>query len=288
MFLQNKAAPLLLQADDLIYDNRNNRVIARGNVEIYQDENVLFADEIVYDKTANTLSAVGNVRLKEADGAVVNAERLTLKANFRDRFVRSISALTQDDTRVAAANAYRRTTRRYEKGVVTTCKPCEADPDVPQAWRVKASRIIQDSDDHNFYYEDAIVEVYGIPVAWVPYFYTPDNTVQQRSGFMQPQYALHSGTTGYSLAIPYYYAASPNYDLTLTPTFAAQAGYLMEADWRQKLWNGAYEVKLYGSYDQQTSDFLSRKKLPRQRGDEGRLRAEQNLALRLECHYRER
>ena len=62
-----KAAPMLLQADDLIYDNRNNRVIARGNVEIYQDENVLLADEVVYDKTSNTLTAIGNVRLKEFD-----------------------------------------------------------------------------------------------------------------------------------------------------------------------------------------------------------------------------
>jgi LPS-assembly protein len=256
----NKAAPLLLQADDLIYDNRNNRVIARGNVEIYQDENVLFADEVVYDKNANTLSAVGNVRLKEADGAVVNAERLMLKANFRDGFVRSINALTQDDTHVAAANAYKKDRQTiYEKSVVTSCKPCEAHPDVPPAWRVKAARVIQDSDDHNFYYENATVEFYGIPVAWIPYFYTPDNTVQQRSGFLQPQYAVHSGTTGYSLAIPYYYAASPNYDLTLTPTFTTQAGYLMETDWRQKLWNGAYEVKLYGSYDQEASDFLNKK-----------------------------
>ena len=46
----NKSAPLVLQADDLIYDNRNNRVIARGNVEIYQDDNVLLADELIYDK----------------------------------------------------------------------------------------------------------------------------------------------------------------------------------------------------------------------------------------------
>ena len=60
----DKAAPLLLQADDLVYDNRNNRVIARGNVEIYYNDNVLLADEIVYDKSANTLSAVGNVRLE--------------------------------------------------------------------------------------------------------------------------------------------------------------------------------------------------------------------------------
>ncbi len=50
----DKASPLLLQADDLIYDNRNNRVIARGHVEIYYNDNVLLADEMIYDKSANT------------------------------------------------------------------------------------------------------------------------------------------------------------------------------------------------------------------------------------------
>ncbi len=252
----NKAAPLLLQADDLIYDNRNNRVIARGHVEIYQDENILFADEIIYDKTANTLSAIGNVRLKEADGSVVNAERLQLKADFRDGFVRSLTALTEDDTRVGAANAYKKDNQTvYEKGVLTTCKPCEANPDAAPAWRVKASRVVRNHDEHEFYFENAVFEAYGIPVAWVPYFYIPDNTSQQNSGFLAPQYSYHSSTTGYSFGIPYYYAASPNYDLTLTPTFTTQAGYLMEADWRQKLWNGAYEVKLYGSYDRTADNF---------------------------------
>jgi LPS-assembly protein len=252
----NKSAPLLLQADDLIYDNRNNRVIARGHVEIYQGENVLLADEVIYDKTANTLTAFGNVRVKDADGSVVNAERLTLTSDFRDGFVRSLHALTQDDTRVAAANAYRKGNQTvYEKGVVTSCKPCEEHPEQPPIWRVKSTKVIQDTNDHNFYYYDSTLELFGIPIAWVPYFYTPDNTVQQRSGFLQPSYAYHSSTTGYSLAIPYYYAASPNYDLTVTPEFTTQAGYLLQADWRQKLWNGAYEIKLYGAYDQNAPDF---------------------------------
>ncbi|MFZ0570793.1 MAG: LPS assembly protein LptD [Rhodomicrobium sp.] len=251
-----KAAPMLLQADDLIYDNRNNRVIARGNVEIYQDENVLLADEVVYDKTSNTLTAIGNVRLKESTGSVVNAERLTLKSNFRDGFVNSLHALTQDDTRIAAANAYKKDNRTvYEKTVVTSCKPCEEHPEQPPIWRVKATRVIQDNDEHNLYYENAQFEFYGLPVAWVPWFYTPDNTVQQRSGFLNPSYAYHSSTTGYSVAVPYYYAASPNYDLLVTPEFTTQAGYLLATDWRQKLWNGAYEIKLYGSYDQTANDF---------------------------------
>ncbi len=116
----DKSSPLLLQADDLVYDNRNNRVIARGNVEIYYNDNVLLADEVIYDKSVNTLTAMGNVRLKDSDGSVVNAERLTLSADFRDGFIRSLRALTQDDTRVAASNAYRKGDKTiFENGVVT-------------------------------------------------------------------------------------------------------------------------------------------------------------------------
>jgi LPS-assembly protein len=252
----DKTKPILLQADDLVYDNRNGRVIARGNVEIYQDEAVLLADEVVYDKTANTLTAIGNVRLRDPDGSITHAERLTLQRNLRDGFIRSLTSLTQDDTRIAASNAYRKNgqTTVYENGVATSCKPCEEHPEQPPVWRVKAARIIQDKVDQNIYYENAQFEIYGIPVAWVPYFYTPDPSVKQRSGFLAPQY-LHDTNLGYAVAIPYYYAISPNYDLTLTPEFTTSAGYLMRADWRQRLWNGAYEVKLAGAFNNNAQDF---------------------------------
>src|SRR5579883_2409374 len=67
----SKSTPMLLQADNLLYDNRNNRVIARGNVEIYYNDYILLADEVVYDKAANLLTANGNVRLRDPDGSVV-------------------------------------------------------------------------------------------------------------------------------------------------------------------------------------------------------------------------
>src|SRR5258706_1325452 len=252
----DQASQLLLQANDLVYDNRNNRVIARGNVEIYYGESVLLADEVVYDKTVNTLTAVGNVRLKDSDGSVINAEHLTLRIDFREGFIRSLRALTQEDTRIAATNAYRKDGQTvYENGVVTACKPCEAHPERPPIWRVKATRVIQDKADQNIYYENAVFEIYGIPVAWVPYFYTPDPSVKQRSGFLAPQYS-HSTSLGYTVAIPYYYALSPNYDLTLTPEFTTNAGILMQAEWRQRLWNGSYSVKLAGAYNDNAADFF--------------------------------
>ena len=37
----NPDAPMLLQADELIYDNKNNKVRAQGNVEVFYNKHTL-------------------------------------------------------------------------------------------------------------------------------------------------------------------------------------------------------------------------------------------------------
>ncbi len=86
----DRSQPMRLQGDQLIYDKAGNRVIARGNVEIYYNNYILTADEVVYDQSAGTLTAVGNVTLKEPQGNVVHADRYTLTDDFRDGFVQSL------------------------------------------------------------------------------------------------------------------------------------------------------------------------------------------------------
>ena len=49
----DRAQPLYLQGDELIYDNAGSRVTARGNVEIYYANYILTADEVIYDQGAN-------------------------------------------------------------------------------------------------------------------------------------------------------------------------------------------------------------------------------------------
>ena len=53
----DKAQPLLLEGDELIYDTKRNKVVARGNVQIYFDDYILTGDQITYDQNANTLTA---------------------------------------------------------------------------------------------------------------------------------------------------------------------------------------------------------------------------------------
>ena len=103
----DRAQPLYLQGDELIYDNTGNRVTARGNVEIYYNNYILTADEIIYDQGANQLTAQGNVILREPGGAVTTSERIVLSDDFRDGFVQSLRFTTADETKITARRATR-------------------------------------------------------------------------------------------------------------------------------------------------------------------------------------
>jgi LPS-assembly protein len=64
-------AQMLVRADELQYDNTNNRIIALGNVQIYYQRSTLEADRVVYEQTTKRMRAEGNARFTEADGKVV-------------------------------------------------------------------------------------------------------------------------------------------------------------------------------------------------------------------------
>ena len=108
--------PMLLQADEMVYDNENNRVTAKGNVEIYYGNYTLLADQVIYDRGSNTLSARGNVRIKDPEGAVITSNQMTLTDDFRDGFIDALRLVTKDDTRIVAQTASR------EAGNVTVFK----------------------------------------------------------------------------------------------------------------------------------------------------------------------
>jgi LPS-assembly protein len=251
--------PLLLQADELVYDKKNDQIIAKGNVEVYYKNYALLADNLTYDQKANTLNAVGNVRIKEPDGAVINADRITLTDDFRDGFIRSFRAVTKDEARIAAANAYRSegNTTVFEQGVYTPCKQCVDDPDAPPIWRIKADKITHKKDEGNVYFEDGVFEMFGVPLIWVPYFYYPDPTVKRRSGFLAPEFS-HSNDLGYTAGVPYYYSLSASADLTVTPVVTTEAGFLLKAEWRQRLAHGSYRIDTAGVFDPDPDTSSSR------------------------------
>ncbi len=248
----DKSQPLYLQGDKLVYDTPGNRVIARGNVEIYYNNYILTADEVIYDQSANTLSAIGNVVLKEPNGAVVRADRYTLTDDFRDGFVQSLSVVAGDDTKISASRASRR------EGNVTEFQdakftPCKTTDGVPPLWCISSKRIIHDKQDKTITYQDAAFEVFGNPILYMPYFQHADPSTKRKSGFLIPSFG-QSGDLGFISEVPYFFALAPNYDFTFRPAYMSDQGVLWQGDWRHKLANGQYSITFAG-IDQDGADL---------------------------------
>ncbi|HVY56884.1 MAG TPA: LPS-assembly protein LptD [Xanthobacteraceae bacterium] len=235
---------MLVQANELDYDYTNDRVSAVGNVQIYYNGATLEADKVIYDQKTKRLHAEGNARLTEADGKVTYGEIIDLSEDYRDGFIDSLRLETPDQTRLAAASA-QRTSGNYtvfQSGVYTACQPCKDDPKKPPLWQVKAARIIHNQGEKMIYFESASLEFFGMPIAYFPYFSTPDPTVKRKSGFLMPAFSS-SSIYGYSAEIPYYFALAPNYDLTFTPRFTTTQGPLLQAEWRQRFETGSFMIR---------------------------------------------
>ncbi len=251
--------PMLVQATEIRYDYTNNTVAAVGNVQIYYGGATIEADQVIYDQKTKRLRAQGNVRLTEPDGKITYGQSMDLSDDFRDGFVGSLRLETPDDTRFAASRADRAKGNYtvLQNGVYTACEPCRDDPTKPPLWQVQAARIIHDEGEKMLYFEDARIEFFGVPLAYVPFMSAPDPTVKRKSGFLFPNLS-ESSQFGYAVEPKYFWALAPNYDLTLGTMLSTKQGALLEGEWRHRLLDGAYSIRAAGIFQADPGYFASR------------------------------
>ncbi|MCC2114080.1 MAG: LPS-assembly protein LptD, partial [Hyphomicrobiales bacterium] len=240
--------PMLVEADELIYDYDRNVVVARGSVQIYYGPYTLEAKQVTYDRDTSRVLAEGDVRVTEPGGNVIYAESADLTDTFGDGFVKALRVETPEKTRFAAESAERfeggeRT--EFNKGVYTACEPCKKNPNRPPLWQVKATRIIHNKTKQLVTYHGARLEFFGVPIAYIPVFWHPDPTVKRKSGFLTPK-ANYSDKRGFGFGIPYFWAVRPNADVTFAPMVYSRQGVLGVAEWRHRLINGAYTIQAAG------------------------------------------
>src|SRR4051812_3686597 len=238
---------MLVQAVEVDYDYNNQRVSAVGNVQMFYNGTSVEADRVIYDQKTKRLHAEGNIRLTDAEGKITYANNMDLSDDYRDGFVDSLRVDTEDATRMAATRMDRSSGNYtvFENGVYTACAPCKDDPKKPPLWQVKGARIIHNQEERMLYFENAQLEFFGVPMAYLPYFSTPDPTVKRKTGFLMPSYTSTTGN-GLGMDVPFYWAIAPDYDLTITPRITTRQGVMGQVEFRQRLMDGSYQIRAYG------------------------------------------
>lgn len=237
---ETKSSPLLINADELRYEDQNQTIIASGNVEIFQGDTILHADKIKYDQSKGIVTASGNIQIIERSGNVVFADEIELTDDLKQGFVDSIQVLFTNDAKFAAASGdLNENVTTLSKAVYSPCKICAEDKN--PLWSIRADKIYHDKKKKDVIYKNARFEVLGVPIAYTPYFSHPDPTVERRTGFLTPRFGSDS-ELGTFFTNDFYVDIDQDKDLTLSPFFSEEDGLLLGGEWRQRFEKGALKV----------------------------------------------
>ncbi|HEY1503129.1 MAG TPA: LPS assembly protein LptD [Stellaceae bacterium] len=231
--------PVLVTADELQYQQDLGLVVAKGHVELSQDDQILLADTVTYNQRTDTVTASGHVSMTQPTGDVAFADYMELHDNFRSGFIKDVRLLLFDGSRLAGNTARRVGGVRTEvrRAVYSPCQLCAADPTAPPVWQIKAEDAVDDKDLEIVEYHDAIMEIEGIPVMYSPYFSHPDPSVKRATGFLPPVFG-HDSSNGYRFGLPYYWVIGPDKDATFRPIFTTDGGTVLDGQYRQRFGNG--------------------------------------------------
>ena len=236
-----------LEADELVSDEAAETLTASGSVEGRYGDRTLRADTVIYNLESGEIFAEGNVVIVDGTGGSQFADKLELSNELQSGTATNFTLRTPDGGLTAAALAV-----RNEDGSIalynayyTACETCESSPN--PTWRLKAGSVRQDLDRNAVIYNDAVLEVLGIPVFYTPYLSHPDPTAERASGLLAPAFGV-TGDKGAFVHLPYYVAADPYTDLTVTPRIYSGVNPVLELEGRRNFATGSVNLQTSATY----------------------------------------
>lgn len=245
-------APVVFEARDLGYDQKNAIVLARGDVEVVQGDYVLRADQITYYQNVNIIRAAGNVSILEPTGNVMFADEVELTDDLKAGLVQQFRARLSDNSRFVAREAVRENQFRTKlsKATYSPCKLCKG---VAPFWQLRADKVDIDDFNEKVTYNDAVMEIMGVPIAYIPRMSHPTPDADAKSGFLVPQYSVNN-LFGLTVRVPYYWRIAPNQEALITPWYTAEDGPLLQTEYKLLTDYGDHSIAFSGAYPEERNE----------------------------------
>jgi LPS-assembly protein len=239
----SKTEPVYYQADSASYDRDSGIVTLTGHVDIWQGERDLRADKVTYDRNTAVAAATGHVVLLDPNGQVLFADYAELSQGMKDGILTNLRAQLAENGHLAANGARRTNAQVNElsRVIYSTCNVCQQHPEEPTLWDIRARSAVQDLVDKRIEYRDAVLDMYGYPVAYFPYFSQPDPSAKRASGFLVPSLGISKYLGGF-LEVPYYWVIDGATDATIAPVVATKSGPALDTQFRHVFNNGTMTI----------------------------------------------
>ena len=193
---------LFIRADQIDYDQEQDRAKARGNVYVNRDGNIYQGPEL-------------DVALDAVEGFFTQPEYKLLRGGLNGKAER-IDFIDSGNTVMHKAD-------------ITSCQR-KPGPYWTPDWFFRGDKISLDSDRNVGVAEGAALVFKGVPVLPVPKADFPLNE-ERKSGLLPPSIG-GDNIGGFEYTQPYYINLAPNRDMTVTPTYWSKRGVRLGGEFR--------------------------------------------------------
>jgi LPS-assembly protein len=230
-------------ADTLSFEERGNRIEAKGSVQIKRLETTLKADEVRVNRETKDVEAKGKISLddpewkvKSADFMQFNLEKETGEIQQADLFIE------QGHVSISGKRFQKFGGQTYhiDEAFFTTCL-CESGV---SPWRISADEMDltlggTGTIRNGYFY------IFDVPVLYLPYGFFPLRTERQ-TGFLIPKIG-QSSKEGFRFQQPFFWALSKSTDATLAFDVETRARLGLLGEFRT-LFDRESDFQLHGSY----------------------------------------
>ena len=211
-------------ADELFINEKDNVIKAAGNaIAASERGQKIRSDELVYYNITNEIISTGSVVVNDEFGNTYFATKILSDGETDSIQGSSVSVRLNDGSRAVGSTL-------KKSNDITVINDAEYTPCIEErylikncpGWKLKSKKIYQNHNTKTIHYDHAKIELFNIPVFYLPYFSHPDPSVKKRSGLLMPTVETDS-QLGDIFSIPIFYNIQNNKDLTFTPTFQSKS-----------------------------------------------------------------
>ena len=232
---------VLLSADRIYRAEQGGPMIADGDVRARSGTQFLRADRVVYDEVNDSIFAYGNVAVRSDTGEIYFAEEAQLSGDLANGLIEVFATELEPQGNLAAATVVRRESGRNDlrKATFTLCEVCDEGLRAGRPlWQLKARNVKQIEEKQVLRFSNAFLELFGVPLVYIPWLQVPDPSAERAAGFLAPQVGS-STRTGLEVEIPYHLPLSNYHDITFSPRYMSELGTLIQGEWRRNTHNSS-------------------------------------------------
>ena len=225
-----------LSADKIEYNETGEYVEAIGNVKVIIDKYTIYADKVYYDIKKDEIFGSGNISAFESSKEIILGDTIIFNHKAKRALISSLILYFKTNNSIVAARFAEKIGDNHERltnAVYTACPACKTHKPL---WEISAQQVDVHDDKRKVIYKNALFKIYGVPVAYFPYFSHVMPGAPPQSGILTPS------IKDKRLGVPVYWRPKSNLDATITPTIASKTGILYEGEVRHLLKSGQYTL----------------------------------------------